>query len=321
VPPGGGYAPAGPAGGGSVPGYAPGYGPGFGWEQRPKAGSERTGPLPMHPMTIGDILDGSFKLLKANFLTLILVTATFLVPLSLLSAWSTRGVATPGLVDLFTNPVVQPSPTNPFAGLDVTALFLSSAVSLLVTPLVAGVVSRVVASSYLGTQLSAGEALAGAVRFFPALLVSFLLVHLFEVIGLAACLVGILFVMPLFLVTSPAIVIENMGPFRGMIRGIARSVELTTARYWPVLGVGLLSGIVAEFFEGIVGAPISLAILLFGSVPWPIIGVATLLPVLVTTPLITIVAVLVYFDLRIRREGLDLQMLAAGLGRHATPAG
>jgi hypothetical protein len=317
VPPGGG--PGVPPG--VPPGHGQGGGPGYyGWEQRPKAGSERTGPLPMHPMTIGDILDGAFKLLKANFLTLILVTATFLVPLSMLSAWSMRGVVTPGILDIFTNPVVEPSPVNPFAGLDWTTLFLSSAVSLLVTPLVAGVVSRVVASSYLGTQLSAGEALSGAVRFFPALLVSFLLVHLFEAIGLAACLVGALFLMPLFLVTSPAIVIENMGPFRGMIQGIARSVELTTARYWPVLGVGVLSGVVAEFFEGIVSFPISLAIMLFGSVPWPITGVLTLLPILITTPLITIVAVLVYFDLRIRREGLDLQMLAAGLGRHARTA-
>jgi hypothetical protein len=301
--------------------YGPGagYGPGSGWEQRPKAGSERTGPLPMHPMTVGDILDGAFKLLKANFLTLILVTAAFLVPLSLLSAWSARGVVTPGLVDVFTSPVVQPTPLNPFAGVDFNWVILSAGVSLLVTPLVAGVVSRVVASSYLGTQVGAGEALSGTVRFFPALLISFALVHLFEGIGLAACLVGAVFLMPLFLVTSPAIVIENMGVFRGMIRGIARSVELTTARYWPVLGIGLLSGIVAEFLEGIVGFPTQLAILLFGSVPWPVTGLATLLPILITTPLITIVAVLVYFDLRIRREGLDLQMLAAGLGRHATP--
>jgi hypothetical protein len=271
----------------------------------------------MHPMTFGDILDGAFKLLKANFLTLILVTAVFVVPLSLLSAWSTRNVATPGILDLVNNPAVQP--TMNFAGFDWAALLLSVVVSLLVTPPIAGVVSRVVASSYLGTQLSAGAALAGTVRFIPALMVAFVLVHLCELIGLAACLVGALFLMPLFLVVSPAIVIENMHPVRGMIRGISRSVELTTSRYWPVLGIAVLSGLVAEILESIISFPVSLIGLLFGSVPWPVAGLASLLPILFTTPLVTIVAVLVYFDLRIRREGLDLQMLAAGLGRGAVP--
>jgi hypothetical protein len=327
VPPGGASpdAPAGPwqpagagqpgPGPGHQPGYQPGdlYGPGY----RPKAGGARTGPLPMHPMTFGDILDGAFKLLKANFFTLILVTAVFLVPLSMFSAWTTRNIASPGILEVLNNPAAAPA-TNPLAGFNWAASFLSVLVSLLITPLVAGVVSRVVASSYLGTQLTAGEALSGTVRHFPALLVSFLLVHLCELVGLAACLVGAVFLMPLFLVTSPAIVAENMGPYRGMIRGITRSVELTTSRYWPVLGIGVLSGLVAELLESIVSFPLSALVALFGSMPWPIAGFVTLLPILLTTPLVTIVAVLVYFDLRIRREGLDLQMLAAGLGRDAS---
>src|SRR4051812_31902651 len=47
----------------------PPSGPGGGWGQPPvlpKAGSSRTGPLPLHPMTVSDVLDGAFKLLKAN---------------------------------------------------------------------------------------------------------------------------------------------------------------------------------------------------------------------------------------------------------------
>src|SRR5213079_2737279 len=30
----------------------------------PKGGDARTGPLPLHPMSVGDVLDGAFKLLK-----------------------------------------------------------------------------------------------------------------------------------------------------------------------------------------------------------------------------------------------------------------
>jgi hypothetical protein len=266
-------------------------------------------------MNIGDILDGAFKLLKANFLTLILVTAAFVVPLNLLTAWSQRRVSTPGILDLVNDPLAaQAVNPNPLAGYDWVALILGTTLGLLVTPLVAGVVSRVVASSYLGTQLTAGQALAGTVRYFPALLVSFIIVHAAESVALVLCIIPVLFVMPLFMVTSPAIVIEDMPPLRGMVRGVSRSVELTASRYWPVVGIALLSGLIAIAVNLIVTFPLSSLIALFGTVPWPLTAVASLIPALVTTPLITIVAVLVYFDLRIRREGFDLQMIATGLG-------
>ena len=42
----------------------------------PKGGDQRTGPLPLHPMTVGDVLDGAFKLLRANLVVVVLVTAT-----------------------------------------------------------------------------------------------------------------------------------------------------------------------------------------------------------------------------------------------------
>ena len=47
-----------------------------------RAGGRRTGPLPLHPMTVGDILDGAFKLLKANARTLFTIVAVFVVPLA-----------------------------------------------------------------------------------------------------------------------------------------------------------------------------------------------------------------------------------------------
>src|SRR3954465_14902015 len=58
---------------------------------QPKGGSARTGPLPLHPMTVSDVLDGAFKLLKANLRTIMIVTAVFIVPLQLISAFVQRG--------------------------------------------------------------------------------------------------------------------------------------------------------------------------------------------------------------------------------------
>src|SRR5206468_5138917 len=65
---------------GPPPGGPAAWGPPPPWAHLPKAGSARTGPLPLHPMTFADILDGAFKLLKANLRTIVLVSAVFLIP-------------------------------------------------------------------------------------------------------------------------------------------------------------------------------------------------------------------------------------------------
>ena len=71
----------------------------------PKAGSARTGPLPLHPMTVGDILDGAFKLLKANVRTIVLVSAVFLIPVNLVAAFFQRDLLGGyGLVQLANDP-------------------------------------------------------------------------------------------------------------------------------------------------------------------------------------------------------------------------
>src|SRR5437762_4971579 len=84
-----------PPGYGPSPGYGPPprYGPPPGYGRAPalpKGGSARTGPLPLHPMTLSDVLDGAFKLLKANARTVLTVTAVFVVPIQLIAAYLQR---------------------------------------------------------------------------------------------------------------------------------------------------------------------------------------------------------------------------------------
>ena len=103
-PPGGGH--------GEWPGWAPGpvasgsQGPGLpGLAPKPKGGGPRTGPLPLHPMTLGDILDGAFNLLKAEFRTLMIVSAVFIVPVQMIAAFLQRDLLGGlGLLDIAVDP-------------------------------------------------------------------------------------------------------------------------------------------------------------------------------------------------------------------------
>jgi len=290
-------------------------------------------------MTVGDILDGAFKLLKANARTIFTIVAVFVVPLQLLAAFAQRNLlGGTGFLDAMNDPSLleadQPV-ADQFAGYAATLL------NLVVLPFLAGAISQVVGASYLGEELSPGPALARTLRRAWALFASWVVVHVLEmgvvVVGmvvavvaiglagggvqLAVALVGIglfllgipvaLGVMALSVAVAPAVVVEELGP----IQGVRRSWSLMRRRFWPVLGIALLAGLVSNVLGQVLGVVPTFAGLIVGlEWGWILLAVGAILTALVTTPIVAIVATLQYFDARIRFEGFDLQVIAAELG-------
>ena len=299
-----GQQPSGQPGWGGPPPYVP--------PQLPKGGSARTGPLPLHPMTLGDILDGAFKLFKANARTVLFIVAVIYLPLQVISAFSMRDTIGVGLLNVLNDPSVTSTELDSSQqdmGQLITQL-VTVAVSLLATPFIAGAIARVVGASYLGEHVGPAEALKSAGRKFGPLLGSFILVHLLEGVGLLACCIGALFVMPMFVMVAPAIVVENLGPIEGM----KRSWNLTKNRYWPVLGIALLSGFIANMLGSILSQiPTLAAMFIGGSFAWVIVALAGVVASMLSAPVVTIVATLLYFDARIRNEAFDLQVMAHDL--------
>lgn len=314
--------------GGEMPGSA---------ETRGPAVAE-PGPLPVHPMSLGDILDGAFKLLKASARPIVLVTLAFVAPVQLLAAYGQRRVL--DVFTVFMDPTALDAMTGDEFAADPLLSGLAGIMSLVVLPFVAGAVSRIVADTYLGDGGRAAPALRAAGRRWWSLLVSWFLVHIAEfgvaivgsvlfVVGLATdapalmviggpvVLLGIvaaLFIMPLFIATAPAIVIDDVGAVAGM----RRSAALLRPRYWPNLGIGLLAGLIATFVSSALGfVPMVLSFFL-GSSGWILLGVGGVVSNLVALPVVAIVATLQYFDGRIRHEGFDLQLMATGLERAST---
>jgi ABC-type sugar transport system permease subunit len=307
-----------PPAGQAAPGWgAPGYQPTV---QLPKAGSVRTGPLPLHPMSFGDLLDGAFRLLKANLSTIVLISALFFVPLDLISAFLTRDLlGGRSFLDLLNDPSLLDQQANVgFSTPELVVTGVTSLLGLVVTPLVGGAITRVVAASYLGNTLSAGEAIRTTGRRVWALLGATICVHLAEGIGLLLCILPSLVAMAFFVCTTPAVMLEGLGPIKGM----RRSFALVRPRFWPVLGIAVVSGLMTSFLTNILGFPFAVAGELIG-LHWGFIllAIGNILPALVASPFVAIVATLVYFDGRIRHEGFDLQMIAGSLSHGAAPAG
>jgi hypothetical protein len=267
-------------------------------------------------MMFSDLLDGSFRLLKANLGTIVLVAAVFLIPVNLVAAFFQRDLLGGyGFLELMQDPSLLEEAAGPQASNGpLIGSLIAALASVLVTPFIGGATSMIVAASYLGGELKAGPAMRATGRRFLVLLAVFFLTLLLKAAGLLLCIVGVLVPITFFLVTTPAVMVEEAGPIQAM----ARSVTLVRPRFWPVMAIGVGSGVLAEFLGNILAGPFSIAALAVGyRWGWILAAIGSILPALVTTPFVSILATLVYFDLRIRNEGFDLQMIAAELARGA----
>jgi MFS family permease len=308
----------------------------------------RRGPLPLHPMTLPDILDGAFKLLRANARTVLTITAVFVVPIQVLSAFLQRDIfGGRSIGDFISDPSVgSDGRASTGTGTDPVATVVAFAVTVLVLPFVAGAVSRVVAASYLGDEVSVGEALRAAGHRWWSLVSSWVLVHLFEglvwiaavAVAIALAVGGALGWAPILLLVllglagipwavvamawcvavAPAIVVEDLGPVAGM----RRSIRLLRPRTWSTVAVALVGGFLASVLGQVLGViPQSIGLAIGGDRGgWVLLAVGGVLTSLVTTPLVAIISTLVYFDGRIRREGFDLEVMAAEMARTAPSA-
>ena len=258
-------------------------------------------------MATSDILDGAIKLLRANAKTMVLIVATFMVPFQFLIAFFERNLnGGNGFLTTLRDPTAAAAQNDPGTTF---AIALFSYVALwVVIPLVCAGASRVVMASYLGGELKARDAIVAAFKHMPAVLIATLVVHLAELVSLIGFVVGVAFVMPLFIMTAPVISLENRGPFAA----VRRSVGLARRRYWPTVGIALLSGVLAYFLNQVLGlVPGVIAIFIGLRWGWLIVAVSGTLTAFVTASFIAIVATLVYLDARIRQEGFDIEVMAS----------
>ena len=81
-----------------------------------------------------------------------------------------------------------------------------------------------------------------------------------------------------------------------------------------MLGISLLAGLMATTLSQILTVvPTSLGLFVGLRWGWILLAIGNSAVAILVTPLVSIVATLLYFDARIRTEGFDLQVIAAGL--------
>jgi hypothetical protein len=261
-------------------------------------------------MTLSDLLDGAFRVIKARPRTVFGIAAAILVPVYLLGAFLQRDV-------LRSSSVFPTFGGGSLATFTPGALLGSAAARLIEAAalfLLGGALGRLISAWYAGGDLSATEALGAAMRRSPALLAAFALLLPLKVMGYLVEEVGALVPVTLFVVTAPVIVIEGLGP----IAGAGRSWRLVARRFWWCVLVVLVATIGSTVLSLVLGVvPELLATLLPSPFNWIASGAAQAAVAMVVTTALTSLSVLLYLDLRIRTEGLDIELDAADAFAHA----
>lgn len=258
------------------------------------------------PKTASDILDGSFALLRRSPATILGLTAIFVVPAELLGAYVVRNIAAADLSEVLESGDASLLANDQASGGDTWATILSLLPTSLALVFVAAAMTRLVSAWQTGREVSLGELLRGTRHHAWPLLGSWALIKAAEGVGFVVCVLPAVAVMTWFLVAVPAIVAEDLGAVEGM----RRSARLVSRRFWPVLGIGILTALVSTFFAYAVQV-IPLFVVWATGVDgfgWVVAGLTAAATALLTTPIVAGAAVLTYLDLRVRTEGLDLEL-------------
>jgi hypothetical protein len=198
----------------------------------------------------------------------------------------------------------------------VVMTLLTFLVVLLTAPLLQAASIRVVAGSFTGEPTPLGDCLRLAVRKMWTLLGYGMVTGVITSLGYLLCIApGVIF-MTWYYLGATALVIEDLGVGRAM----ARSKAISAGRRWEILGYALVTGFLFQGLSVALNAGLGL-VLDPRLAPWVGLPFTSVL----SMPL-SVAPVVYYFNLRVAREGFDLERLSTliqsiGEGKPATSAG
>ena len=277
------------------------------------------------PMTFSflELLDRTFRIYRENFLTIVGLVAVVTIPITILELI---------LSSASTRPVTGQSFNSAIAASSGTGL-LSNILNLIQTVLIYAPLTYIASEYLFNRKVTIREAFSGTSNRFTkvgcGLILMGIVIAVFAIAAVlvmaafppALALTGIL--VYIFVSASalmfPVLTLEDIGPSAA----ITRSYTLGKRRFWVLLGLGVILTIIGTLVGAILGGSVTFLVLSIapargGMLQLGLITFLTTLVTIIITPLSPIAFTLLYYDIRVRSEGLDI-MLDTSEGRGARP--
>lgn len=323
---------------------APGYGP-------PVPPVDKPGIIPLRPLRLGEIYDGAFGALRKNPAVMLGVSSAILAAATIIAAvltWAFSNVAATWAVSFDSALGAELGASAAGAADDSYGLMLTllgsivqSLAFLIVTPLVTGLLIITVSQAVIGRRptfaqvresargrvwrllvwtllVLVGSLVVGGVTVglvvvlaVASVEVSAGLTFLIVVVGIGAYLAIALWLTTRVLLVPAAIALEGQTLGQAILRGW----RLTRGYFWRLLGISLLTQVVLGFIAGLIAQPFAF-IAEFAVPNDPALGLVlsmfgSLVGSILTTVITAAVVSLLYIDVRMRSEGLDIELAAA----------
>ncbi len=261
-------------------------------------------PLRLRPLEIGDILDETFRIYRRHFWLFAGISVIMAIPTAALTGYS--------FFTVFSSFLQTFNSINPDLNALLPSLVWLAAgylLSFLLSPFTVAAVIYAACESALGRPVTIWGAVRGVLRRYFAILGY---VFILDMMGVLFCLFPLwIWIAVGWVAVLPVMFVENAR----LIAAMGRSWRLIEGRWWRtfliLLLVFLLWWLVGRALEGF----LFFATQIIGIVAsnFLVVAIAQAIAVLVAAlvnPVAQIAIVLVYFDLRVRREALDLFQLA-----------
>jgi hypothetical protein len=307
----------------------------------------KPGIVPLRPLMFGEIMDGSFQTIRRNAKAMLGASLLAQSLAAILTAVLTAATATSaGSIEAWAESASPADLTSLGLGF-VAAIMLVAVLTIFLASVLQGAMVVPVARSILNRPTGfrqmwalARPRVGALMRLAALLMVAGLLAILLPAaatVGLIASMerIGILLLIPMFLgfvalfvwiyiklmVAPAAVVIEELGA----LAALRRSWELTRANWWRIFGITLVVGIMVGVISQVVMIPVSLVPPLMAGFVSPHGGAGQDVAIAVGVGIITAVLgalagalgyafqtsvmALIYMDLRMRKDGLDIPLL------------
>jgi hypothetical protein len=300
-------------------------------------------PFRFRALSLSELLDEAFRIYRRYFQVMVGIAVLLLLPTLLTTLVS--GSYRVNLASAFTNLARDGYSQQAFQRLQdqqaqVNQLWslLGGLLTLILLPFTVGALYRVVADAVLGRPLSIGSvlretlarywALLGVViltglALIAAVVVIAILIAVLPPVGVILLLAAIplaVFVGIRWTVSLPALLVEGIGP----VMALSRSWYLVGGSWWRVVGILLLAAlmrsVIGVAIGGVLGGIAGLVPGIGEDVRLALVTAATTLTGALISPIFPLVITLIYFDLRVRKEGFDLEQLARETNPGLSPA-
>lgn len=253
----------------------------------------------LEAMSFGGLLDATFRIFGAEFTKVAAIAVLCNLPVLLM------GLAG-NLIDLQAMLKTNPAVVGVWGLVNVVCQLVS-------TTLLVGAITFLVSERYLEHPLTVGQVMKRTLGTFGGLLGAQILVGIWVFLGMLMLLIpGIIWAFTLSLVV-PAVVLEGKRGSDALIR----SKQLVKYDRSKVVGLVVTMGfIVWVLVLGLAGGAGAMLALVVRDLNSPLFEVVGQLIGCVISPLPSVALVLLYYDLRIRKEGFDLENLSNEMEAH-----